>query len=216
MGKTSFAAFAATCPNLHRVHIKGRGRRSIDSFIEFVKKEYPQIDEITVADTIEDAVRGADVISFTTTALCGDDPEIVKTYPYVKTEWVKPGAFIAMPSAARFDDDLLLKSKLVVDNRKLYDAWEMEYPYPTYPKMGIGCRFTDLIHEGKISSGDITDMTDIIEKKAPGRTSDDQIIIYSVGGMPVEDVAWGCSVYRRAKELGIGVKLNLWEKPEMA
>ena len=80
----------------------------------------------------------------------------------------------------------------------------------------IGCRFTDLIHEGKISSGDITDMTDIIEKKAPGRTSDDQIIIYSVGGMPVEDVAWGCSVYRRAKELGIGVKLNLWEKPEMA
>ena len=217
MGKTSFAAFAATCPNLHRVHIKGRGRRSIDSFIEFVKKEYPQIDEIAVADTIEDAVRGADVISFTTTALCGDDPEIVSTYPYVKTEWVKPGAFIAMPSAARFEDDLLLKSKLVVDNRKLYDAWEMEYPYPTYPKMGIiGCRFTDLIHEGKISSGDITDMTDIIEKKAPGRTSDDQIIIYSVGGMPVEDVAWGCSVYRRAKELGIGVKLNLWEKPEMA
>ena len=177
MGKTSFAAFAATCPNLHRVHIKGRGRRSIDSFIEFVKKEYSQIDEIAVADTIEDAVRGADVIS----------------------------------------DDLLLKSKLVVDNRKLYDAWEMEYPYPTYPKMGIiGCRFTDLIHEGKISSGDITDMTDIIEKKAPGRTSDDQIIIYSVGGMPVEDVAWGCSVYRRAKELRIGVKLNLWEKPEMA
>lgn len=217
MGKTSFAAFAATCPNLHRVHIKGRGRRSIDSFIEFVKKEYPQVDEITVADTIEDAVRGADVISFTTTALCGDDPEIVNTYPYVKTEWVKPGAFIAMPSAARFDDDLLLKSKLVVDNRKLYDAWEMEYPYPTYPKMGIiGCRFTDLIHEGKITGDDITDMTDIIEKKAPGRTSDDQIIIYSVGGMPVEDVAWGCSVYRRAKELGIGVKLNLWEKPEMA
>jgi ornithine cyclodeaminase len=34
--------------------------------------------------------------------------------------------------------------------------------------------------------------------------------------MPVEDVAWGCSVYRKAKELGIGVKLNLWDKPEMA
>ena len=34
--------------------------------------------------------------------------------------------------------------------------------------------------------------------------------------MPVEDMAWGCSVYRRAKELGIGVKLNLWDAPLMA
>ncbi|MBQ2577346.1 MAG: ornithine cyclodeaminase, partial [Lachnospiraceae bacterium] len=50
----------------------------------------------------------------------------------------------------------------------------------------------------------------------PGRTRDDEIIVYSVGGMPVEDIAWGCSVYRKAKELGIGASLNLWEKPEMA
>ena len=56
----------------------------------------------------------------------------------------------------------------------------------------------------------------IIEGKADGRRSDDDIIVYSVGGMPVEDVAWGCSVYRRAKELGIGVKLNLWDAPLMA
>ena len=80
----------------------------------------------------------------------------------------------------------------------------------------IGCKFTDLVHEGKIKADDILDITDIIEGKKPGRTSDDDIIIYSVGGMPVEDVAWGCSVYRRAKELGIGTKLNLWDVPEMA
>ena len=41
MGKTSLAAFAVTCPHLHRLHIKGRGKKSIDSFIAFVKKEYP-------------------------------------------------------------------------------------------------------------------------------------------------------------------------------
>lgn len=80
----------------------------------------------------------------------------------------------------------------------------------------IGCKFTDLIHDGKNTRGDITDMADIIEGKADGRRSDDDIIVYSVGGMPVEDVAWGCSVYRRAKELGIGVKLNLWDAPLMA
>lgn len=217
MGKTSLAAFATVCPNLHEVRIKGRGQKSIDSFIEFVRKEYPQFDTITVCDSVEECVKDADVISFTTTVVCDDDPAVVDTFPYCKTEWVKPGAFISLPSAAKFDDDLLLKSRLVVDNTKLYEAWEEEYPYPTYPKMGIiGCRFTDMIHEGKIKKEDITDMADIIEGKCPGRTSDDQIIIYSVGGMPVEDVAWGCSVYRKAKELGIGVTLNLWDKPEMA
>lgn len=217
MGKTSLAAFAATCPKLHRVNIKGRGKASIDSFAAFVKEEFPNIDEIKVCDTIEEAVRGADVISFTTTALTDDDPSVVNTYPYVDGSWVKPGAFISMPSAARFDDAFLSGCRLVVDNSKLYEAWESEYPYPTYPKMGIiGCKFTDLIHDGKNTRGDITDMADIIEGRADGRRSDDDIIVYSVGGMPVEDVAWGCSVYRRAKELGIGVKLNLWDAPLMA
>ena len=217
MGKTSLAAFAVTCPKLHRLQIKGRGRKSIDSFIDFVKKEFPQFDEIKVCETEEEAVRDADIISFTTVAQCGDDIAIVDTYPYVAKEWVKPGAFISMPSAAKFDDELIVKAKCVVDNMMLYEAWEEEYPYPTYPKIAIiGSKFTDLIHEGKKKKEDIAEMADIILGKTPGRTSDDEIIIYSVGGMPVEDVAWGCSVYKKAKELGIGVKLNLWDKPEMA
>ncbi|MCI6650397.1 MAG: ornithine cyclodeaminase, partial [Ruminococcus callidus] len=47
----------------------------------------------------------------------------------------------------------------------------------------------------------------------PGRESDDQIILYSIGGMPVEDVAWGKTVYETALEKGIGTKLNLWDAP---
>lgn len=217
MGKTSLAAFAATCPQLHRVNIKGRGKKSIDSFVEFVKREFPQFDDIHICETNEEAVRGADVISLTTTALTDDDPKVVETYPYISGDWVKPGAFLSMPSAARFDDEFISQCRLVVDNSKLYEAWKEEYPYPTYPKMGIiGCKFTDLIHEGKNKPEDITDITDIMEGNAPGRQSDDEIIIYSVGGMPVEDVAWGCSVYRRAVKEGIGTTLNLWDKPEMA
>ena len=34
--------------------------------------------------------------------------------------------------------------------------------------------------------------------------------------MPVEDVAWGKRCYEKALELGIGTKLRLWEKPDMA
>lgn len=213
MGKTSLAAFVSVCPQLDTVKIKGRGQKSLDSFVSFIKEELPQIKDIQICETVEEAVRDSDIISFTTTVR--DD---VSSFPYINGDWVKKGALISMPSAARFDDDFLVNNcKLVVDNSKLYEAWEEEYPYPTYPQMQIiGTKFTDLRHEGKIKPEDIIDLTDIIEGRRPGRESDEDIIVYSVGGMPVEDIAWGGMVYRNAVKLGIGIKLPLWDKPEMA
>ena len=212
MGKTSLAAFVSVCPNLDTVKIKGRSQRSLDAFTRFIREELPQIKNIEICDSVEEAVKDSDIISFTTTVR--DD---VSSFPYINGDWIKKGALISMPSAARFDDDFLAGCKLVVDNSKLYEAWEEEYPYPTYPQVQIiGTKFTDLKHEGKIKAEDIIDITDIIEKRHPGRTSDDEIIVYSVGGMPVEDIAWGGTVYRNAVKLGIGIKLPLWDKPEMA
>lgn len=213
MGKTSLAAFVSVCPHLDTLKIKGRGQKSIDSFIEFTKKECPQIKNITVCDTLEEVVRDSDIISMTT--VVRDD---VASFPYINGEWVKKGALISMPSAARFDDEFLAKKcKLVVDNAKLYEAWEEEYPYPTYPQVQIvGTKFTDLVHDGLIQASDIIDITDVIQGKHAGRENDDEIIVYSVGGMPVEDIAWGGTVYRNALAKGIGVKLPLWDQPEMA
>ena len=212
MGKTSLAAFVSVCPQVDTVKIKGRSQRSMDAFVKFVKEELPQIKHIEICDTVEEAVRDSDIISFTTTVR--DD---VSSFPYISGDWIKKGALISMPSAARFDDEFLAGCKLVVDNSKLYEAWEEEYPYPTYPQVQIiGTKFTDLKHDGKIKAEDIIDITDIIEKRRPGRESDDEIIVYSVGGMPVEDIAWGGTVYRNAVKMGIGIKLPLWEKPEMA
>ena len=212
MGKTSLAAFVSVCPNLDTVKIKGRSQRSLDTFTRFIREELPQIKNIEICDSVEEAVKDSDIISFTTTVR--DD---VSSFPYINGDWIKKGALISMPSAARFDNDFLAGCKLVVDNSKLYEAWEEEYPYPTYPQVQIiGTKFTDLKHDGKIKAEDIIDITDIIEKRHPGRTSDDEIIVYSVGGMPVEDIAWGGTVYRNAVKLGIGIKLPLWDKPEMA
>lgn len=212
MGKTSLAAFVSVCPNLDTVKIKGRSQRSLDAFTRFIREELPQIKNIEICDSVEEAVKDSDIVSFTTTVR--DD---VSSFPYINGDWIKKGALISMPSAARFDDDFLAGCKLVVDNSKLYEAWEEEYPYPTYPQVQIiGTKFTDLKHDGKIKAEDIIDITDIIEKRHPGRTSDDEIIVYSVGGMPVEDIAWGGTVYRNAVKLGIGIKLPLWDKPEMA
>ncbi len=213
MGKTSLSAFVSVRPEIDTVKIKGRGKRSLDSFIDFVKAECPNIKNIIVCDTIEEAVRDSDVISMTTTVV---DKE--SEFPYIDEAWIKKGALISMPSAARFDEDFLVnRCKKVVDNYKLYEAWEEEYPYPSYDQVQIiGSKFTDLKHLGKITREDIIDIADIITGKCQGRENDDEIIIYSVGGMPVEDIAWGGTVYRNALKKGIGVELPLWDTPEMA
>ena len=213
MGRTCLLAFLSVCPKITTVKVKGRGLRSLHAFEEFVKKECPQIQQVIVCDSMEEAVKDSDIICVTSTA-----PVKEIDFPYIAEDWVKKGALICLPSAARFDDDFLInRCKKVVDNYKLYEAWAEEFPYPSYEMVQIiGSKFTDYLHEGRIQREDIVDIADIINKKHPGRESDDEIIVYSVGGMPVEDIAWGGTVYRNALKEGIVVELPLWDQPDMA
>lgn len=212
MGKTTLAALMAACPKLNSLKVKGRGKASLERFIEEVRADYPQLEEIRAVETVEELVRSSDIVSFTNSG--GTDP---KRYPFVKKEWVKKGALLIGVSAFDTEDEFLAKDcRLVVDNIQLYEAWAEEFPYPSFGANNIiGSKFTDMAHEGKISMKDIYDLGDIIFRKCAGRESEEQIIVYSVGGMPVEDVAWGKRCYERALQLSLGTKLHLWNQPDM-
>lgn len=204
--------FAKLRPSLHTLKIKGRGKASIDRCISYVKQHCPQFTTIQVCDTLEECVRGSDIMNFATSTPTGGQ----ESYPYFDPEWLKPGVLMCGPGAMNTSKEFIEDpaTKLVVDNMGLYDAWAEEYPYPTFDTWFlIGSKFTDMIHDGELTRDRIENIGAIVAGKAPGRASDDQIIIYSIGGMPVEDVAWGKTVYEHAVEKGIGTKLNLWEKP---
>lgn len=213
MNRTLLKACMCVRPNVDTLKIHGRGQASIDKFIAFVKDNFPQIKTIEICDTLEAAVKDADIISTATSGTVGS-----QSYPYFKEEWIKPGALVCLPANGRFDDEFVLnRAKNVVDNIELYKAWDEEIPYPAYETIGIlGVRYMDMIHEGKMTVDQIDDLGDILLGKKPGRKDDKEIILYSVGGMPTEDVAWGTIIYRNALEKGIGIKLNLWDKPAMA
>nr|WP_320026373.1 tyramine oxidase subunit B [uncultured Acetobacterium sp.] len=215
INSTAIETFAALRPTLTTLKIKGRGQASIDRCIDYVKEKCPQFTEIIVCETLEECVRGSDILSFATSTAMGAGPSV---YPFVDEAWIKPGALFCLPGAADFTDEFIQsdKTKLVVDNISLYEAWAEEYPYPTYNIVYIlGSKFMDMIHDGKLEKNDIHDLGAILNGKVPGRESDDQIILYSVGGMPVEDVAWGKEVYDYARKNNIGVSLNLWDKPSL-
>lgn len=213
MNKTALEAFVCTCPELDTIKIKGRSKGSIESFMDYVKAQFPQFKTIEVAETLEELVRGSDVISMATSC-----PEGSENYPMIKEEWIKPGAFFSLPACANFEDDFLLnRAKTVVDNFGLYEAWTEEYPYPSFETVPIlGTKFVDMYHDGIMPRKKIEDIGDIINGKIPGRKDDDEIILFSIGGMPVEDVAWGTELYRKALDQGVGTKLNLWDAPRMA
>jgi ornithine cyclodeaminase len=46
MGKTSVSAFMAACPKIDTLKIKGRGKKSLDSFLSWVSVTFPQITNV--------------------------------------------------------------------------------------------------------------------------------------------------------------------------
>ena len=85
MGKTSLEAILCTCPEIDTVKVKGRGRASLNAFVEYVKNTYPKLKNVYAVDSVEALVRDSDVISFANS--CNTNP---KTYPFVKKDWVNP------------------------------------------------------------------------------------------------------------------------------
>ncbi|HED1713923.1 TPA: tyramine oxidase subunit B [Klebsiella variicola] len=214
MGKTVVAAFIAVCPLIDTIKVKGRGQKSLDSFISWLTVTYPQITTIEIVDTLEEVVRGADIVTYCSSGEVGDPA----TYPIVKHEWVKPGAFLAMPTLCSIDEGMAQPEvRKVLDNTGLYQAWYAEVPKPAHHHVPlIGVRFMDMLAAGQLSEDQLEDIGKIVAGDAPGRQNEEEIIIMSVGGMPVEDVAWGTVVYRNALAQGIGVKLNLWDTPVLS
>lgn len=214
MSKTAFHAMMTVRPDIDTVKIKGRGQKSLNKFIDFVKEKFPTVKNIEAVDSIEDAVRGSDIVYSATSSPTGDP----SAYPYIAEEWIKKGALICTTAALRFDDDFLInRARSVTDNIHLYEAWEEEFSPDAYNTIPIpGVKAMDLVAAGKLDEKKIVDLPDILMGKAPVHEDPDEITVYSVGGMPIEDVAWGTIVYRNALKKGIGTKLNLWNEPKLA
>lgn len=214
MGRTSLAAFVAACPDLDTLRLKSRGAANRDAFVAWVKETYPQITTIDHVDSIEELLRDSDVVAYCNSGKTGD-PD---TYPRIKKEWVKPGTFITTISLVTLADDAMgPEVRKVCDAISIYEAWAEEMPKPcheTVPLLGV--QFMDLIDKGRLTSDDLEDLGAIAAGDSPGRQNDEEVVVMSVGGMPIEDVAWATIVYRNAIKQGIGVKLNLWDKPMLS
>ena len=201
-------------PGIDTVTIKGRSAAGVESFASYIRENFPQVTNIVAAESIAEAIKDADVVMATTTTdIAGSE-----AFPYFRKQDIKPGALLLLPAAARFDDDFIINdARLVLDARGLYDAWAEEYDTQAYQLLGIpGTHFHDLMRAGQLPEAKLEEIADIATGAIPARRNDEEIILYSVGGMPVEDVAWATDLYHSAEEKNIGQVLNLWQAPVLA
>ena len=214
MSTYTLDAIMETQPGLTTLKVKGRGRASLEKFMEHAKAKYPSLTNVVACETIEETCRDSDIIYFGTS-----NADKFEDNPHIEQAWVKKGALVISASALLIDTDFLSAEnvKLVADNYKMYDGWGSGNPLPTQKNVStlLGMGFFDAVSEGKLRREQIADMGGILVGDQTGRDNEDQILIYAVGGMPVEDVAWAYDVYQKAVRAGIGTKLNLWNDPEL-
>ncbi|PRI11232.1 tyramine oxidase subunit B [Leucobacter massiliensis] len=212
MNRTSLEAFIAVRPGIDTVKVAGRGQAGVDAFIAWARERFPQITTIEQVPDMEAAVRGSDIVSIAVPSASGSEH-----YPLVRDEWVQPGAFICCSAHLAVEERLVQRSRHVADARKIYEAWAEELPEPAHETVGIwGIALVDRVRDGRMRPEQFEDIGEIIQGLAPGRRHEDEVFVYSVGGMPVEDVAWATQVYRNAVRDGIGTRLKLWDEPALA
>lgn len=207
--RSSFLSLMDVCKELDTVKIYGTRVEPSQKLADYISQKFPQIKSIALTETMEDAIRDSDIVMIATSGA---------NTPHIKEEWLKPGVLCCMPASITVDEDFIIhRARNVVDNWKMYEAWEEEYGYPVYGRgtTMLGAQYIDMIHEGKMDVSRIEHLGEIIAGKASGRKNDDEKILYTISGMVLEDMAWGYELYQNALKMGIGTKLNLWDEPAM-
>jgi alanine dehydrogenase len=118
---------------------------------------------------------------------------------FVCRQDVRPGTFIAAVGTddehkQEIDPALLASVKVVADS--LEQAW------------AIGDTHHAIAH-GLMRKGDVyAELCDIVAGRKPGRTSEDEIIIFDSTGVAIEDAVAAAAVYERALANGIGTEFD--------
>jgi alanine dehydrogenase len=147
--------------------------------------------EAIVTSSPEETGRGSDIIASATTA----------KEPPIRGEWLEPGMHLNAaganaPVKREVDAEAFRRAKVVVDFQEqvLQEAGDL----------------MAAIRSGEFGAEQIhSELSDIVVGKKTGRESPEDITLFKSVGVAIEDVAAAAFVYDKAKELGLGVDIDL-------
>lgn len=219
INKCALMCYMEQMHTIEVVKLKGSSPKSKSALAmkEYIEKEYPQIKEIIICQTLKEACEDSDIVS-EAMSVTKQDMEEFKPY------WFKKGATVfSMGSFFVKEYDKFLNTKMVVDNYGMYEKYINNFiARGPVDELGnkrewciMGMHFVHLVNSKKTPRSNVINLCDIANGLSEGRTDEDEVIMCSIGGMPLEDLSWGYECYQKALKLGIGTKLNLWDEPYM-
>jgi alanine dehydrogenase len=143
-----------------------------------------------VADSAEEAVRGADVVVTATSSVA----------PVLERGWLKEGAHVNVvggrpPEMRELDSATIADSAFYVDRRESAENEAFDY--------------RDALESGAIGPGHIRgEIGEVLIGAAPGRQSPQELTVFRSLGLAVEDLAAAEYVVRRAREAGVGTEVG--------
>ncbi len=145
---------------------------------------------VTATDDWETCVRGADIVV--------EASRLSQPAPLLKTEWIKPGAFV-VPYGTMSAVELSLTDimdKLVVDD------WGQ-------CKAGPFGSLRAHVDAGKLSVATLHgELGEIVAGRKPGRERDEETTLLWHRGLSLSDIALGHAMLRKARRMGIGQRLR--------
>lgn len=146
---------------------------------------------VSVVDNWEDCVRGADIVV--------EASRLPKPTPLLKTEWIKPGAFV-VPYGTMSAVELSLTD---IMDKVVVDDWG---------QCRKGLPFGSLrahVDSGKVNEENLhAELGQIVAGMKPGRERDGETILFWHRGLSTTDIALGHAMLEKARALGIGQTLK--------
>ncbi|MBB6123413.1 ornithine cyclodeaminase family protein [Sphingobium subterraneum] len=172
-----------------RIFIWGRSREAATQFRDAVAPATRAT--VTVCETVEEAVREADVVCSVTAA----------TDPIIEGRWIAPGTHVnlvgsSIPAKSEIDADGVAQARYFVDYRPSAEAQAGEL------KRAIAAGVVTLDHI-------LGEIGDVHLGLCPGRTDDRDITIYKSLGVSAQDLTTSQRIYEAACARDLGQKAAL-------
>ncbi len=189
-GRTQLIALKEVLPGLREARVFDRDRSRLEAFCTEMSSELGM--SVCPVERYRSCVDGCDV--FVTA--------IVTNTPVVKDEWVALGSFYAHVGSYECEFEVVHNSQKVV-----VDSWDavVHRDVTTISKMHAAGLFSkDRLH---------AELGEIVNGKKPGRERTDERIVFAPIGFSLHDLVIGARIYGKARALGLGKELVLYEQP---
>jgi alanine dehydrogenase len=188
--RTQLMGLLSFYKKFEEVRVWSRTEKTRDAYVTEMKPIYGKVAKIVPTESVKDAVEGADIVVTTTAS----------REPVVSNDWVEAGMHFNCigadaPGKQELDPAILTRAKIIVDDwEQASHSGEINVP----------------LTKGIITKQNVwAEIGEIVAGLKAGRTSSDEITVFTSTGLAVQDAVTANLAYKKALAKGIGKLLEI-------